>query len=410
MQAVARELKSRGYEREAERLQSCGASCAVQGCSDCGEQIAHAQVTVSCDLRICPQCSRYRARETVERMTDALLRVPGYVAARAGAHADAIAAQLAERARVRDVWSERAARARDRLEHAESAHARRAALASHERSSQLASSAADECAQLRFDLERTREAQRGGWVWKLVTISPAWTPTDARAYTPEGLQERVRDVWARWELVRERYSAAGLTASVARVEVSEGGHVHVHALVYGPWIRQQSAVVIAGCHVDVRAIDSAGKARGRRGEDRARASRAERAGWSVESELRSAIKESCKYLAKVPSVLRSEWVSGRSTRVIHPALAASWVIALRGAKAGRVYGPARDAIAAQRALDEGREHVEREPSCRCCGSFSLAPARFDATPVIARALGLAWGAVLSLRRQIPPRPGDEPRR
>jgi hypothetical protein len=176
-------------------------------------------------------------------------------------------------------------------------------------------------------------------------------------------------------------------------------------------MRQQSAVVIAGCHVDVRAIDSEGKARGRRGDDRARASRAERGElYSVENALRGAIKEACKYLAKVPSVLRSEWVSGRSTRVIHPALAACWVIALRGAKAGRVYGPARDAIAAQRALDDGREHVEREPSCRCCGSFSLTAAQWDATPVIAKRLGLAWGAVLSLRRQIPPRPGDEPAR
>lgn len=397
--AVGRELRSRGAGELADRFELCGACCAIQGCGDCGARIASATVTTSCDLRICPFCARQRARSHVALLSAALLRVPGYVAARADSHVEALRELLTERERVRDLWELRAARARERFEHATSAAVRAQAVRSIERSSRLAAAADDERAQARFDLERAREAQRGGWSWKLVTVSPRWNPDDARAYTVEGLQERAADAWARWELVRERYAAGGLAAAIAKIEASERGHVHVHALVYGPWIKADSASEIAGCFVDVRAIEP--RVHGRRASDRARETRGEREQFSSENALRDAITEACKYLAKVPSVLRNEWVQGRSAHTMHPALAASWVLAMRGAKAGRMYGAARDAVACERLQREGASKVEREPHCRCCGSYALQPARFESTAVVARMLGLGWGAVLSLRRQIP---------
>ena len=290
--AVGRELRSRGESGLADRFELCGASCAVQGCSDCGESVASATVTTSCDLRICPFCARQRARSHVALLSAALLRVPGYVAARVDAHVDELRALLTERERVRDVWTERAARARHRFEHATSAAGRALAARSIERSNRLASAAESERAQTRFDLERAREAQRdGGWSWKLVTVSPRWNPNDEGAYTVEGLRARAADAWERWELVRERYAAGGLAASIAKIEASERGHVHVHALVYGPWIKADSASEIAGCFVDVRSIEATPRARQAR--DRARATREERLQFSAEKALRDAITEAC---------------------------------------------------------------------------------------------------------------------
>lgn len=405
--AVARELTTRGATREARMLDECGLRAVVRSCLDCRETIASATVTTSCDLRVCPFCARSRGADRRAVLTAALLRVPGYVAARADAVVMELDRAVAEHTRIRDLWTDRAARARARFEHGGPSERARASRAL-ERASRLASSAEVERIARRFDLERAREAQRGSWGWKLVTVSPKWSPLEAHAYTQEGLEARARDAWARWELVRDRYSAGGLAASVASIECSEAGHVHVHAIVYGPWIEHTHACEIAGCHVDVRAIDGAGKSSAKRWAVKAqewrhltKAERIERArASSPELALRAAIGEAVKYIAKVPTPLRDGWIAGASGRVMHPSLAASWLLAMRGAKASRVYGPARDAIACEREQRQGAsEQRERVEHCRSCGSLSLSAPVIEHTPAIARALGRDWARVLSLVRR-----------
>lgn len=406
--AVARELVTRGASREAQLLSECGMRATVRSCTDCHETIASATVTTSCDLRVCPFCARSRGAERRALLTAALMRVPGYVAARAAATVDELAALVAEHTRVRDGWIERASRARARFEHGGSA-VRASAARSIERASRLADSAELARAARRFDLERAREAQRGSWGWKLVTISPKWSPQDARAYTQAGLEERARDAWERWELVRDRYSAGGLAASVASIECSEAGHVHVHALMYGPWIEHTHACEVAGCHVDVRAIEGASRSSAKRWaltfEQSKHLTKEERVArafeHSAEHALKRAIGEAVKYIAKTPTPLRDGWIAGASGRVMHPALAASWLLAMRGAKASRVYGPARDAIACEREQRAARTSTESErvEHCRSCGSLALSEPVIEHTPAIARVLGRDWARVLSIARK-----------
>lgn len=410
--AVARELRTRGATREADAIEWCSAGCAVRGCDDCHETIASVSIQTSCDLRICPFCARSRSSSRIERLTAAMMRVPGYVTARAGAVLADLDAIESERERIAIEWESRAARANHRaidlLEQGRRDGARRA-IASAARSKRLAEQSRETLRAVRFDRARVREATRGEWGWRLVTVSPQWTPTDAGAYTVEGLTDRIEDAWRRWELLRERYGAAGLLASIASIECSEAGHVHVHALVYGPFIVQQHACEVAGCFVDVRAIEGASQPSRAKWERTAaatrRMTRAERIehveARSVEHALRSAIKEACKYIAKVPSVLRAPWVEGVRSRAMHPALAASWLLAMRGRKAGRLSGPARDAMAAEQAAPSTKPPAERIEHCRACGSLALSAVRFESTQAIARVLGHAWGPTLALRRRIP---------
>lgn len=407
--AVARELETRGAQREARLLSECGMRVGVRSCLDCHEQIASAEVTTSCDLRVCPFCARSRGADRRALLTAALLRVPGYVAAQAPFVVGELTALVGDRERVRDVWAARAARARARFE-----HGGRAARANAARAIENATRRADlaELArrEARFDLERAREATRGVWGWKLVTVSPKWTPTDAHAYTQEGLAARAADVWSRWEALRDRYSAGGLAASVASIECSEAGHVHVHALMYGPWIEHTHACEVAGCHVDVRAIEGAARTGAKawrvKWSEAKHLTKDERLSRARESSpelaLRRAIGEAVKYLAKTPTPLRDGWIAGASARVMHPSLAACWLLAMRGAKASRVYGPARDAIAAERALRDARdrEPTARVQHCRSCGSLSLSAPQCEHTPAIARALGASWARVLSLVRHV----------
>lgn len=409
VRGVCGALRARGGEGErlARLLGECGRAVS-QACEDCGEAHAHSEVTASCDVRGCPLCARRLAARRVERLSRALPRVPDYVAARVAAHCDRLSLAVAEAERLAAEHGARALAADLRGD-----HARRAGEASRARESaarwrRLAEAASSRASAARFDFARAREASRGAWTWKLVTVSPAWDPRDERAYGVEGLRERARDAWSRWERVWQRYSAAGLAAAVASLEMSAAGHVHVHALIFGPWMQHDHAQEIAGCHVDVRSVEAVTRSRAARRAGEARPTRDERAQHAptAADALRSAIVEAAKYLVKLPSALRGEWIAGRSTRAVHPELAAAWIIATRDAKCARSYGVARDALAADRAEHDAtgaESRPTREPHCRCCGSYALAAPRLVRVEDLAAALGLAWGPAVVLRPRKPPR-------
>lgn len=282
-----------------------------------------AEVRVSCGVRGCPGCERRSAAERAARVSGAALRVSELVAHRARAAAAQLATDLDAARSSRDRWAQLAASARARHEargrvrdlDAAEGHALRAARAEVRR------------ARLR---RWTTEAQQAHtWRWRLVTVSPPWDPRRGDAYSVAGLRARLADLRARCETVwSHALAVGGLAGATLRVELSALGHVHAHVLYYGPFQHAKHLSRLAGCHVDVRELRAQG--------DDLRA-------------MRRAVVEATKYALKAPSGLRQQWVAGESWRVVHPELAAAWIVATRDQQLVTHRGTMRDAIAAELA-------------------------------------------------------------
>lgn len=310
---VSRELVTLGHARTAERLRLCGTSCEVQTCHGCGDPHATVAVIAGCDVRACVLCARRRAARESARVAGAADRVAGYVW-------EALPRACDETAR---------------------------ALAAREEQTRHTAARARELGRLRRVAGELRGAWRGRWAWRMITISPAWRPADRASYTPAQLAARLDEVRAAWRrLWVEHLSAGGYAAAYVSVELSAGGHVHLHALHYGPFARQDALERTARCMVDVRA------ARG------------------------DAVREVVKYALKAPTP-RAGWMGGDSAPTTHPRLAAAWVVATRGRRLVEPYGAMRAALAAEDACGPGEEEQEREaPRCASCGSCDLTdPAR-----------------------------------
>lgn len=331
---MADEFRRHGRPELAMRAASCGRWARSWDCGACGATDAHVEVRVSCCLRTCPWCARQKSRETVRIVAAAAENVP----ALCRAAAERLAPEL-----------------RRELQDPATPEARRAALRP----------ALDGCEHL------------DGWRWSLVTVSPPWRPEEEGEYTVERLEERAADALARWTLAWSALGRmGGAGAAWARVELSPGGHVHVHALVCGPFRPVAAWARAAGCFVDVRAVDS----------------------------LAGGIEECCKYAAKTPSPLRAAWIAGEGPRhranLAHPALAARWTLALRRVRAERSYGPFVDAIRAARLADKtsrgAQEEAEKERAprrCADCGATIPAAdcGRIARTADLARELAGRWG-------------------
>jgi len=311
---VARELVTLGHARTAERLRLCGTSCEVQTCHDCGDPHASVAIIAGCDVRACMVCQRRRAAVESKRVGGAADRVPGYVWQSIPKAGEEIADKL---------------RAREEQPRATAAQAR-------------------DIARLRRVAAELRGAARGRWAWRMVTLSPKWAPSERESYSPRALAARLDEVRAAWSRVwHEHLSAGGFAAAYTAVECSAGGHVHLHALHYGPFVLQESLARSARMMVDVRAAHG------------------------------NAAREAVKYALKGPTP-RASWMGGESAEVTHPRLAAAWVVATRSRRLVEPYGAFRAALHAEDECtpsdEEETEH--REPECASCGSRSLTdPAR-----------------------------------
>lgn len=366
IRAVAGALRALGEPGKARSLGECGRTAVVRRCRDCGE-IAEATIRATCGLRACPWCERIAARERAERVTAAALRAADLAHARAATVRARMEAEAAERALARDHWRalELAAReryaARGRTRDAERAEGHAARAERAEGARRRARRMASQCAQVR------------SWRWRLITVSPAWDPRSARACEVDGLRARLADLRARVDALWDHVlSAGGAAAATVRVEISSRGHVHAHVLHYGPHVPARHARDVAGCHVDVRAI-------------------APREGADPVEGLRAAVREATKYATKSVSPTRGEWIAGERWRVIHPDLAAAWVVATDGAQLVTHRGLMRDALAAAEACDPPAppEHDTAALSrCRWCGGD--VPCSGDVISV--RDLALALGA------------------
>lgn len=402
VEGVASALEELGAHDQGQSLRQCGRLARVSGCGSCGEPAAHVEVHATCDVRVCPWCARLGARERVEHLGRAAELVPGLATTRArevdGELVEAVEAATASR----DRWRGIAERHREAAGYARTPSSCAERLRLAEGAEKRAAAAEERRRLARFELSRVREWK--SWRWRLVTISPKWTPGDPQALTVAGLRRRVDDVLRRWrECWDAGARAGGAAAAWVRVELSDAGHVHCHALVYGPWLRVEWWAARAGCFVDVRAprdVSSRAEELPRRGgvvvDDLApgELDAAERAG------LRSALRECLKYALKTPSPAHGAWMAGARRDVAHPELAARWVVATRHVQLVRHYGVAREA-AGLVPDPEPRDDRPELRACWKCGCCDLHPGELVPTRDVAEYLGERW----KMWRTITPRAG-----
>ena len=353
----------------ASSLRHCGELATVYDCDFCG-RIGRVEVRASCHTRVCPWCSRIAAQKSVQNVFAAVRRVPGYVAEDARKVLAAAILEKHRAAALRDRWKGFAAAALERGDArvAEGHEAR--ALGAEER---------------RRIATRTEHGINtlSSWGWKLITVSPPRRPGDVRSYSPQGLRRAINDAFERFSrLWDEGLAYGGLASAIARVECSSKGHVHVHALYYGPWVVNKWARAVAGCIVDVRAV-------------------AEFQGNPSDDALREAIK----YQLKAPSPTRAAWIGGDRWRVTHPELAAAWLEGSRGVQLTRYRGLVRASFEAAEAAGEiVAEDAPAEPpqmpaeghQCAFCAKRLPLGGRLAPTCDVARALGADWRRALEL--------------
>ena len=293
--------------------------------------MARVERPLSCGLRACPDCARQLAAAKVRALGAAVEHVAPAVRARA------VGAQLAEARREAEAldrevyWSKRP---------------------KHPRAEELRARAARDAGDARWRAARVRELLRDAWGWRLVTVSPKWSPNDARETSPAGLRQRHELLHgAIAAACARRYDVSGLAAWAIATETSDGGHVHAHALVYGPWIHPEALARMVAhelareCFVDVR------KARARDGHE----------------DPRAATREALKYALKGPSPRRAAWVLGehRAT-VASPELGAAIVVGLARLQLVRYRGAIREGLRLARLRREKREQTP--PQCASCGT------------------------------------------
>lgn len=365
--AVAHELEALGWGSLGARLSRCGARAAVRSCPSCGEHCAHALIPVGCDVRACPLCARRDAAESTREITAAALRVSGLARL-------AIPTKRAE-------FLERYRVAETRLADLSTAVAPR--CLGPRRLARARARAEQQKRNARRDLLALRDLERGNWNWKLVTISPPRNPSDASEATPKVLRERVRALWKRWRAIWRIAGVSGLAASWVRVELSSTGHVHIHALYFGPYLPHQWLQHAAGCMVDVRGL------RDVPGVDPAKA-------------LESMVREAAKYALKSASPAHRGWIAGGRHGVANPRLAAAWTVATRNVRLRESYGLAHEAAAAAEACDPDATSSSPRVCWRCGESLENVEPRSVPTRVLATLASVeAWRKAVNFER---PRP------
>lgn len=374
---VAGAFRTERWPHAASAIEQCGRQCFVSACGACGEENASIRISLHCNLRACPDCSRRLAADRARTLTGAALRVADMVATEAPRVIAKLDAELAEARAAVSYWTDLRDRALGRAEKARTSATRQRELVSAQ-AHQTRADAAEE-RRRRAQWDRSRAGEWRSWRWSLVTISPPWNPMDPNELTVEGLRRRVADVWERWDRVWSRLSSGGLAAGTAHVEISDHAHVHVHALVFGPFVLNDTLREAAACIVDRPALKINDE--------------------TYAAALGDLVREAAKYCVKSSSAMGHGWITGDGEHGnnTHPETAARWTIALHRAQTIRHYGTMRAAVSAeteaQPTSDEPVDDLadQRAPRCPCCGADELLPVSIRLTVDVARKLGPdAW--------------------
>jgi hypothetical protein len=227
------------------------------------------------------------------------------------------------------------------------------------------------------------------WRWRFLTLTHWYDPSDREAFTPAAIRSRVLGLLRQWGAIwSTRISIGGMAAATAKIEISDRGHVHLHALYWGPWIAQtyvervQSESVPKAGHTWVQEATSKSddldpEAEGEAGE--------------------YAALEICKYTAKMISPLSRDWIAGEKRAVLHPAIAAAWQVATAGIQLFRHYGVMRAVVAAyKRPADDLAWRC-----CPECGHDLGIPGLWTRgwTDAVAREARSRWRVALEVRAE-----------
>ena len=368
--AIAAELRQLRRSYLADRLAQCGQVARVWDCSECGEQNARAIVSLSCGSRACPDCTRELTNARVQRALHAVVRVGSFVEARRPSTIAKLAKAEAKAEAARDFWDRMAGRARRPASLAK-------IVARHDKA---------EAKRKRLAWQGYHAAQ-ACWGWRLVTVSPQWRPSDPRECSALRLAARRKSALAAWKRIWAQIETGGLAAAQVSVELSDAGHVHVHALVYSGWLSKKYLRALAGCFVDVREVSA-------RPCDVAR--------YGAEGAVARALREAVKYAIKSPGPRRQSWQGGQRYRVAHPGLVARWTIANERAQLGRAYGVLRDCFEASEAEASSAPQPERPHTCPVCKAPLSGEGRRVTTRDLARSLSpWEWRSRVEWRRLVP---------
>ena len=354
--AVSAELRRLGQPALAESFETCGKSARVWHCLECGADPAAVLVGTHCRMRACPTCARVEARDNSHDYADAI---------------EALGLLPPESPHtvvpITELFAECLSRA-------------------HRRVLKVRKKASRE--------NRADEIEKqSAWRWRWATITLRWSPRDPREYTVDRLRARARRAM---ELARHFVRAVtfddtlrAAVAAVARCEMSDKGTVHVHILWRGPYVKQDfvnrevfgEAWTITDPKREGTVI---------LGEVRPKF-RDEAKGVS----LRRAVVETLKYALKAPSPLRVAFMAGERERVIHPTLAARWMVATAKCQLRTPFGAFRPALAAVRAKQKERRDGEgnEKPKTFCVGcgcevpsvGFAVRPTQAIAREILQRA-------------------------
>lgn len=274
--------------------------------------------------------------------------------------------------------------------------------------SRLCPSCAREAAQhIRRHLARIVEVLPpvDGFRWRMVTVTALYDPADPAASTAESLRQRIEGVKKAWRGIWKTLVKRRGAGAFAAVEMSGTGHVHLHALVYGPYLPKEAVDAAAKA-----AWDGAGFCHVHDlGED------------GQVDEVRRAILEVGKYSAKGASPLAEEWIGGRARDLTHPTLAARFALAAHGVRLKERFGAFRAIAEEEEAAvsdeEDGApteaevEQADAQVACPCCGAVGRW--EWDTLPLVPwvrqchhggkKALaGSRWGEPRKRRKPRPP--------
>jgi len=226
-----------------------------------------------------------------------------------------------------------------------------------------------------------------------ITFTERSAPADPAEYTVQRIDERVEalraGIRAAWnpelhlgEKMQGRLKLGEKLTSTcmfSRVEISDNGTIHAHAVYYGPWrIKEQLEAILlrawsAAGFVDLQIIASTQEMKAYQ----ASCLSPDETLTVVQRKVNSKIREATKYTVKGPSPLDEDHLAGAQRWRLDPALAAKWELATYGQRMTEWYGTLRGAAKAEAAAEAAvdaetlmaQQLVEQDDDvvCDCCG-------------------------------------------
>lgn len=184
--------------------------------------------------------------------------------------------------------------------------------------------------------------------WQLLTLNPQYD-SDRRSddMSIEGIRSRaLASIRVGRELWKKKLQVPG-AALLRCIEISDKGHVHIHAIYYGPPVDEQWMAEAA--------------AKLYRRKARANVQRVKGGAKGVAKAVRYAAK-SVKGSA---AAFDEDFLAGeKSGKLLHPQLAARWELASKNLRLTETYGAVRG-LSVPRPNEEGGPHDDRDVKCSC---------------------------------------------